>query len=348
MKLTTTIEDAYKDVASNKIEVLSQTQESESVSKIINAYQAWYSERRSSWTRGVTYSSMENTVQFVNKYFENTFYTPKDITDFSFALHSFQNKENFFISGNFITALIKLHYQKTKYAKEYLVVTEHLEKGLDNLCANIDGENVRIQGNGGSYFGSGMLSGNVTVSGNVESAAGFDMKQGKMVVEGNAEDFIGGGMENGSITIKKNAGNHLGKEMNGGDILVEGNCGECAGNQMQSGSIEIYGNVEKDLGVFMGRDFTTGELKKRLIRFFDPQNMFSFSFRKKPTITVFGSAGDTIGSCMDNGKIMLYGSYGSISKSFISGKIYHNNKIIESGFRKKMRNVEFLFGSEYK
>ncbi len=333
MKLTTTLKNEYKDVTSNKIEVLSQTQESESVSKIINVYKQWYSEREESWTRGVTGSSMEDTIRFLNKHFESKLYTPKDITDFSFTLHSFQEKENFFISGKFLTALMRLHYQKTKYAREYLFVTEHLEKKLDRLCSNIDGETVLIQGNGGEYLGTGMLNGTVTISENVEIGAGFNMKNGKIVVEGNAGDYIGHGMENGSITVKKNVGDDLGKEMIGGTIIIEGNSGECAGNQMQSGSIEIYGNTEKDLGVFMGRNFIGG---------------FSFSFRKKPTITVFGSAGDYVGNSMDNGKIMLYGSYGSIAKSFINGKIYHNNKIIESGFRKKMRNFEFLFGGEYK
>ncbi len=155
-------------------------------------------------------------------------YTPEDITAFSLALSPFEEHEFFSRSGIFLSALINLHQEKTKTTKPYVLVTDYLEKKIDNLCIKNSESNIQIIGDCGYH-------------------CGFKMESGTIIVEGSTGYGVGHKMYSGNIEIKKNTKKIGGQDyFSGGKITVYGDKPE----------IDIFGWIEMSVG-------KTGEIYHR-------------------------------------------------------------------------------------
>ncbi len=158
-------------------------------------------------------------------------YATEDITQFSFQLEQFIEKEHFSEIGIFISALINHHhnelvefeYKREKKNEPYLIHTASYPKLIDYLGYHNSFLSMRIIGNAGNYAARSMYSGSV-------------------FIEGNAKDFAGQTMEGGVLVIEQ-ANDYLGYNMGGGDIYVI-NAGKNVGQNMMNGTIRIRETYE--------------------------------------------------------------------------------------------------------
>ncbi len=124
--------------------------------------------------------------------------------------------------------------------------------------------------------------------------------------------------------------NYLCERLDGAIVHIQGSSGYCTCQRMFSGTVIVRGNVESGFGFCMQGG--TVEIEG------NAENGLGDTLHDG-TITIHGDAGENIGDHMDGGTIHLFGTYESISPSFISGKIYHKNKCIESKWQKRRRHT---------
>ena len=177
--------------------------------------------------------------------------TPEDITAFSIRLGEFQNEKYFSEMGFVLSALINFHYERTNCSDEYIIVTNHLEKNLNNIAYELEG-NMRIKGNSYSFFAQNM-KGSIIIEGDVlEIDKNFS---GKISVLGNAIENISTINYDASITIEKNAYSGVRDWTNVGIMTIKGDAKEDVGYEMQKGDIFIHGDVEGYCGTRMNQGY---------------------------------------------------------------------------------------------
>ncbi len=161
----------------------------------------------------------------------------------------------------------------------------------------------------------------------------------KIQVYGDGGSCLGVRLNGGTITVNGNCQDEVGMNMNKGSIFISGNVHAGVGTGMSDGTITISGNIEKDIGEYMtgGTVIIKGNVKKKL------------AYKMNGGIIhAYGNAGESIGLEMTKGTVYLYGTYEHVSESFISGKIYHKGKLINSGFKQFVKNGELFVKSMFK
>ena len=162
-----------------------------------------------------------------------------DITQFCTELfHYNSRRELYFLSGQFLSALINLHFEKTHTKEKYMLIIESLEEKVDFLGffakANIEirgnvgrstgtqlnGGKIKIYGNAGTHLGREMNYGDITLFGDCKSNAGELMMGGNITINGNAGDFLGINMSGGTIIANKDVKSNVGHDMRGGEIYL--------------------------------------------------------------------------------------------------------------------------------
>jgi len=263
----------------------------------------------------------------------------KNIVEFSLCLDSYQRLDNFYLSGYFISRLIN-----ESSDKEFTIHTNYFDSLIDAIGYRNE-KHITINGNVGNWVGDRMKSGEITINGNVGCRVGWyiengiiiingnsggevgrGMKNGKITINGNARDWVGEYMEKGSIIVQGNVGANVGRFMSGGNIIVKGNASDELGSFMSGGNIIVKGNASDELGSFMsGGDITVngnaGDLVGKWI--------------EGGEITVNGNAGYWVGDGMKDGEIYLNGEYKSLSEHIHGGNIYHKDKLIVEGGKRK-------------
>ncbi len=131
-------------------------------------------------------------------------YTVEDIHTFSIYFSELKTHKLFSACGQFISALINNHYNKTKTKEIYEIVTSHLNQKLN-------------------FIGQKNNGANITVLGDVKDHCGLNMKKGTITVQGDCEDLLGVCMKGGRISVE-NTGIEVGMHMKGGKIEIRGIC----------------------------------------------------------------------------------------------------------------------------
>ncbi len=163
--------------------------------------------------------------------------------------------------------------------------------------------------------------------------------EARIRVCGNAGSFLGMHQRGGIITVEGDCHSEVGYAMYGGMITVQGNVHENVGSHMSGGTITISGNVEKDVSEYMtgGIVIIKGNVKNGLAE-----------MMKGGEIHVYGNAGKDVGTGMRRGTMYLHGTYENISNEFRGGKIYHQEKLIDSSLKqlakKGVNLVKDMFG----
>ncbi len=225
MNLTKTIQESYEQVDRKPI---TEIHTSEYTYKILDAYKSFLA----------LHNGHDNPTNFINNLqshigtINRPIYTQQDITEFCFQLVQFESNNSFYSSGIFLSKLINDHYDRTHEKKEYVLVTDHLQKKMHYLCEENNGANIRVQGSVDAFFAARM-------------------KKGNIILEGNCESHLGILMEGGFVHVLGNCGTSCGNQMFGGDIKIEGNVGNLIGSHLFGGVIEVQGNVGTDIGVNM-------------------------------------------------------------------------------------------------
>jgi len=140
-----------------------------------------------------------------------------------------------------------------------LVFEGGLER-CDRIGWQMDGGNLRVEGDAGDYLGCGMQAGTLRVSGHAGDFAAAAMSGGEIAIGGNAGDFAAAalpgdmdGMRGGTLDIGGNAGDRLGDRMRRGTVLVAGNARDFAASRMVAGTIAIAGGCGAHLAYGMRR-----------------------------------------------------------------------------------------------
>lgn len=136
----------------------------------------------------------------------------KNIEQFSLVLGKYQQLENFYISGIYLSNLI--NYSKDE---EFTIHTNHIDYLIEDIGYK-NTKNITVNGNAGSFIGRKMQGGIITVNGDTGYYVGYQMQNGIITINGNAGDFVGYHMKGGIITINENAGNFVGNSMQDGII----------------------------------------------------------------------------------------------------------------------------------
>ncbi len=206
MKLTETIEEEYANVKEIEIETYKETYKNSSIHKdLLTAYEKWSKEYVFKETSLIDYEVF--VVQSGIEAIKEIEYDKSDITNFLFMLEKFQDREKFFRTGYFISAMIDHHqrkrekkykeyekkdqkeHKKTPDTEDYLIITENFKKELLGLGA-FNKKNLQIIGNGGAYLGICMQSGTIRVRGSLNHHVGHKMTGGRIEIEGDMS-FIG-------------------------------------------------------------------------------------------------------------------------------------------------------------
>jgi hypothetical protein len=225
----------------------------------------------------------------------STDYSAKDIADFSLALIGFQGEKDFqYKAGFFLSALMCGSHET-----DFHIPVSHFERPI-NALGRHNMKNIIINGDVGSHVGMMMGWGTIIVNGNACDQAGCRMEDGSLIIEGGAGRETGASMGGGTLLVKGNVLDYAGDMMDGGRMTVKGNAGEGFGSRMGGGVMILEGNAGDKVGFIM-----TGG-----------------------TIIVHGTSGKDVGELMDKGEIHIYGSKPVISKDFISGKIFHGEKLV--------------------
>ncbi len=227
------------------------------------------------------YSSVQNTEGIVNhSYYDSLYetiwekimtehfsYTPEDICSISILGTTFSDQENI---GFFLSCLINIHYENTKYSGIYHLRTKEYSCPIRALGIHTDGARIVIEGDVGnecgklmqagslfvegnsidemcgtkifSHIGSEMQGGLLKISGNAD-IVGYGMKGGLLYIGGNAKSQVGGRMQDGYIFVQKNVFGSVGFGMEGGTITVKGDVLEPVGQEMINGEIHINGSL---------------------------------------------------------------------------------------------------------
>jgi len=168
---------------------------------------------------------------------ERISFSKEDCTEFASHLSSIKDIDHFSLHGQFISTMMNVHFEKTKQQEEYIFRFPE-EKKMDYFCYNLEGQNVRIFGNLGSFTCEKMQAGNVTIFGDIGDHCG-GLWNGTMTVHGNAGITLGNAMKDGTITIFGDTKRCIGYQMRGGNIFIKGKAGNLIGHGMESGRIYL-------------------------------------------------------------------------------------------------------------
>ena len=131
---------------------------------------------------------------------------------------------------------------------------------FDNVGAELDGGEIRVEGDVGELAGRLMKGGKLSVSGNAGPWAGSGLRGGRVEIGGDAGDWLGGplpgemaGMRGGVLQVKGNAGKMAGDRLRRGTIVVGGGTGAYAGSRMVAGTLIVAGRVGAWPGYLMKR-----------------------------------------------------------------------------------------------
>jgi len=180
----------------------------------------------------------------INKKNSEMKYSSQDITAFSVYLQSIKKEEYYPLQGIILSALINIHFEKTKTKEEYILINSE-EYSVNRLGSSIDGAKVKIFGYGGNQLGAYMKNGTITVIGNAGYGVGHEMENGTIIVEGNTLYNCGEMMRGGTIKIKGNCTFSTCFGMQNGKIEILGNAGEKTGIFMIGGTLHVQGKIEE-------------------------------------------------------------------------------------------------------
>ncbi len=298
MKITEIIDEEYADATKKDGEQIALTKTSKTFQEIHKLYLFWLEDSYADW--GFDPWSCFYAEKMLTENRKEELYSMEDITNFCFAIKKFEEHKKFKESGAFLSALINVHYEKTKSSKEYILVTEHLQIPLDELCSYTKGANILVQGNGGTNACNQIKKGRIHFTGSVGRSLCSCTTGGTVIIDGDCENNACFGMEETNLLIKGNAGNSIGYSTSKkGKIIVNGNVGKYAGHFCYGGKIHIKGDAEEEAG---------SQMVEGVLR-------------------IDGTCGKNVGSKMQGGKIFL-NEYESISGDIKKGKIYCKNKQI--------------------
>ncbi len=166
-------------------------------------------------------------------------YTAKNVRDFSFMLRDYQDREDFYLSGLFLSALIN-----AGRGKNFEVITRHLSKKLYFIGLESD-KNILVIGDTGWQTGTRKYPGKLVIKGNTKGLTGAEMIcEGKIIVHGDVEENTGIGLRGGEIIVNGNVkGAGTGKSMRSGKITVNGTVDYSIGEEMTGGEIHVNGEL---------------------------------------------------------------------------------------------------------
>lgn len=131
---------------------------------------------------------------------------------------------------------------------------------FDNVGAELDGGEVRVEGDVGELAGRLMNAGTLTISGNAGPWAGSGLKGGRIEIGGSAGDWLGGplpgemaGMRGGLLRVQGSAGKMAGDRLRRGTIVIGGDAGPYAGGRMVAGTLIVAGQAGPWPGYLMKR-----------------------------------------------------------------------------------------------
>ncbi len=225
MKLTQTIESEYANVQGNYLIKYPKEKRSNTIKNILRTYKDWLFhsikneeikqiESQEIFDIACYYSAQGFLLGRCKKYLQS------DITEVSIAIKEYEDETDFNKSGIFLTCLINNHFQKTKTKKEYILITEHLEKRIDEIGFKNNGATIKIIGNVGDYLGEYMTDGEIILEGNSQKDTGCNMQGGVIYVR-NSEETLGYLQKGGSIYVSENAGTDVGYRMKRGNIFLK-------------------------------------------------------------------------------------------------------------------------------
>jgi len=278
----------YKDVKSDKL----------NVAKLFEILTHWMKEfKGNSIYDGYSHKGSE-----LLKKISTIPYSSEDITSLCFEMQKIRDEIGFTHTGNFLSALMNHHQERTGQEEKYVLILEELPP-LDYVCHEIINSTVHVFGNVRNFFCQEIKNCHVELFGSAEDYACRYMKKGTVSITGSAGTFCGEYMHDGTMSIEKNAGKRLGQMMHNGYILVKGNCEESLGYNNLGGTIVILGNV----GIKAGIDMRDGIIvvKGNAAEYLG-HSMYG------GMIIVEGDAGRNLGSGAKDGTILVDGNIESI------------------------------------
>jgi len=131
---------------------------------------------------------------------------------------------------------------------------------LDRIGQDMDGGEIRVEGDVGIQAGRGMRSGRLAIEGSADAWAASGMSGGHIEISGTAGDRLGGplpgetaGMRGGVVVVRGRAGDRAGDRLRRGTIIIEGNAGAHAGSRMIAGTLILCRNCGPMPGYLMRR-----------------------------------------------------------------------------------------------
>ncbi len=248
MKLTYITNTEYADIK----ETSSLTHKTES--KMITRLHDLFIQSPTDIFWGWIDSDGDDTIQYnlYRKYFKKNSeelqdLKPATITQFCMELSRYTHeKELYNVGGQFLSALINEHFERTKTKEKYFLITENLEQNIDFL--GLFGKaNIEIKGNVGRNAGAHLAGGKITIYGNAWTNLGKEMSDGEIILFGD-EKTKDKKIQNQKIVLLGNAGMNVGENMRGGKITINGTAGDSLGINMKSGTIIANGQVGHNIG----------------------------------------------------------------------------------------------------
>ncbi len=313
MKLTQIIEEEYKEISGRKKNIIKKI-----YSKALKNLLEYYEQVNLLHLLADSFPD-EQFQCGLKSLFQKNPWTREEITEFSYALTSFQEKKYFQLSGVFLTEMVNVHYEKTKTKKTYIIPTIHLDKKLSHLGKELRGAHLHIEGSAGEECGQNMHKGLLVISGDCENYLGHEMWNGAIKVCGNCKDNCGTSMNNGNIEIFGNAKDRVGKYARGGSIIIHGNCGDNAGTEMENMHIHIKQNCGKNAGSYL----KSGSIE------INGDALENAGYRMRGgEIIILGSAKKDVGDYAIGGTIFVYGNIEKVGHLF-GGEVYWKGNKVE-------------------
>jgi len=131
---------------------------------------------------------------------------------------------------------------------------------LDRIGQDMDGGEIRVEGDVGIRAGRGMRGGRLAIEGSAGAWAASGMRGGHVEISGTAGERLGGplpgetaGMRGGVVVVRGKAGDRAGDRLRRGTIIIEGNAGAHAGSRMIAGTLILCRNCGPMPGYLMSR-----------------------------------------------------------------------------------------------
>ncbi len=232
MKLTETLEKDYENIKANTQQAVYKNTDP-AIGRLLSIFEKIDSESQKKMVNEI-YEDCINGISSEK-------FTKEIIESLLFAANNGDKKVKSTF-GIFLSSLVNIHYEQTKNEEEYLLFTENISESLERMGYKMNGAQICIIGNAGTYLCQYMQSGKCIVSGNTDSLAGGYMSGGSLLLEGNVEASAGIFIEGGSITIKGTVEEYAGHNMYEGRIDIFGETRGEIGKNMKGGVIHTYAN----------------------------------------------------------------------------------------------------------